>query len=307
MKILVTGSNGLVGTAVREESVNFTEHEFIFVASKDCDLTKYDTLALFKHHAPDCVLHLAANVGGLYKNMNYKVDMLEKNLLMNFNVVRCCFSSDIRRAVCVLSTCIFPDKTQYPINETMLHDGSPHTSNDAYAYAKRMMDIHCQSYNEQYNTNYSCVIPTNIYGKNDNYSLEDSHVIPGLIHKCYLAKQHGVDFEVRGTGKPLRQFIYANDLASIMIRLVGKMNRENTIISDSAEHSIGEIALLIAKCFDYEHRMVYNSSYSDGQYKKTADNTKLLSIFPDLKFIDIQDGMNITVKHFIDNYNSIRK
>lgn len=121
--------------------------------------------------------------------MNYKVDMLEKNVLINFNVIKCSYEVQVEKLICMLSTCIFPDKTTYPIDETMLHDGPPHTSNHAYAYAKRVLEIHCRAYNEQYNTNFCCIIPTNIYGPHDNYSLQDGHVIPALIHKCYLAKK----------------------------------------------------------------------------------------------------------------------
>ena len=307
MKILVTGSNGLVGMAIREESVYF-DHEFIYATSAVCDLTNYDTtLRLFQQHKPEGVLHLAANVGGLFKNMNDKVGMLEKNLIMNYNVVKCCYESGIMNAVCVLSTCIFPDKTSYPINESMLHAGPPHDSNDAYAYAKRMMEIHCNAYNSQYGTNYSCIIPTNIYGKHDNYSLRDGHVIPSLIHKCYTAKRDDIDFEVRGTGKPMRQFIYANNLAFIILKLVGVLNKESVIISDSVEYSIDSVARMIAKRFQYAHRLVYNDAFSDGQYKKTADNKKLRSILPSVSFIDMETGLDETISYFVDNYDKVRK
>jgi len=186
-KILITGSSGLVGNAFRKIAQDY-EYEFIFSTSSDCDLTNYEkTYEYFNLVKPNYVIHLAACVGGLYKNMNFKVDMLEKNLLINFNVLKCCHQVNVDKCICILSTCIFPDNTTYPIDETMLHNGPPHTSNDAYAYAKRMMEIHCRAYNEQYNTNFSCIIPTNIYGPHDNFSLEDGHVIPALIHRCYLA------------------------------------------------------------------------------------------------------------------------
>ena len=209
-KILVTGGTGLVGKAIQKYS-DFIEtgYEYIFLSSKDCDLTSYnETRLLFEREKPDYVIHLAANVGGLYKNMNYKVDMLEKNVTMNSNVLKCSHEIGVKKLIAVLSTCIFPDKTTYTIDEEMLHNGQPHHSNDAYAYAKRLLEIHCRAYREQYNDNFVCVIPTNIYGEYDNYSLENGHVIPSLIHKCYLAKKNSEDFIVLGSGKPLRQFIY---------------------------------------------------------------------------------------------------
>jgi GDP-L-fucose synthase len=269
---------------------------------------------MFVTHKPTHVIHLAACVGGLYKNMNQKVDMLEKNLLMNFNVVKCCHEFGVQKLVACLSTCIFPDKTTYPINEEMLHDGPPHTSNDAYAYAKRMLEIQCQAYRENYGDKFVCVIPTNIYGPNDNFNLEDAHVIPALIHKCYLAKQKGEDFVVRGTGKPLRQFIHSEDLAELMMWTLENYDGKSLILSvpEKDEVSIGYVAKQIAKAFEYEHRMYFDPYYSDGQYKKTADNTKLANLlltgFPSVfDFINIDEGIANTVKWFIENYESARK
>ena len=120
----------------------------------------------------------------------------EKNILINMNVLKVCHEIKVKKLVSCLSTCIFPDKTSYPIDETMLHDGPPHTSNDAYAYAKRMLEIQSKAYQQQYDDNFICVIPTNIYGEHDNYSIECGHVIPALIHKCYLAKQENKPFVV---------------------------------------------------------------------------------------------------------------
>ena len=131
-----------------------------------------------------------ACVGGLLKNMKYKVDMLEINLIINYNVIKCSYLHDVKKLVSCLSTCIFPDKTKYPINEEMLHNSPPHFSNDAYAYSKRILEIHSKAYQEQYNKNFICIIPTNIYGPNDKFSLENGHCIPSLIHRCYNSKKN---------------------------------------------------------------------------------------------------------------------
>jgi len=194
MKILITGGTGLVGKGIQSVSHKYN-HEFVFVSSKDCDLSDFNaTYNLFEKHKPDYVIHLAAVVGGLFKNMNYKVDMLEGNLLINYNVLKCCHLFKVKKCVSCLSTCVFPDKTTYPIDETMLHNGPPHQSNDAYAYAKRMLEVHSKAYQEQHDDNFICIIPTNIYGPHDNYSLEDGHVIPALIHRCYLCKKNNEVF-----------------------------------------------------------------------------------------------------------------
>ena len=313
-KLLVTGSSGLVGTSIRSiisEQKSFEPwytHKVVYVTSKDADLCNFkQTAAMLKHYKPDYVIHLAAEVGGLYKNMNSKVEMLEKNLRMNDNIVTACFQSGVKNFMGALSTCIFPDKTTYPIDETMLHNGPPHTSNDAYAYAKRMMEVQCRAYNEQHDMNYNCVIPTNIYGENDNYNLEDSHVIPGLIHRCYLAKESGDKFIVRGTGKPLRQFIYSKDLARAMLQLTSTLQQDNVIVvGNDLEHSIRSIATMIANEFNYVENMSFDDTYSDGQYKKTADNRKFLSMIPEFKATDIQVGIKNTVQYFKDTYPNCR-
>jgi len=151
--------------------------------------------------------------------------------------------------------------------------------------------------------NYSCIIPTNIYGPHDNYSLDNGHVIPSLIHKCYIAKQNGTPFEVRGSGAPLRQFIYSDDLVLVIMESLDKLHQENLIVAPDEEYSIGDVATLIAREFDYEDNMVFNSDYADGQYKKTASNIKLRTMLPDFEFTDLHEGIQSAVDFVKDNYN----
>ena len=226
--ILVTGGSGLVGQGVkavlqggaigggggaagaadwyrqREDEV------WVFVSSKDADLTdKEATRKLFVKHQPTHCLHLAARVGGLFRNLKQPLDFFVDNMAINMNVLACCDEFNVEKCVSCLSTCIFPDKVEYPITEAALHEGPPHTSNAAYAHAKRMVDVLSRSYATQKGRCFTSVVPTNIYGPHDNYHLEDAHVIPALIHKCHLAKEAGEsEFVVYGTGKPLRQFIH---------------------------------------------------------------------------------------------------
>lgn len=308
MKILVTGGSGLVGHAIDNIKHQFIQHDVHLSNSKECDLLQSDqTTEYIRELKPDVMIHLAANVGGLFKNMNHKVEMFHDNMLINMNVLKACHQAGVNKFIGMLSTCIFPDKTTYPISENMLQLGPPHVSNDAYAYAKRMLRVQCDAYNEQHGTNYSCVIPTNIYGDNDNYNLQDAHVIPALIHKCFLAKQSDEPFVVAGTGKPLRQFIHADDLAVLIMHVIDKLNGDSVIMSSDQEVSIGHVASCIARQFDYEHNMTFDETKSDGQYKKTADNTKLKQLVPDYKFVDIEQGIETTVKYFVENYEKIRK
>jgi len=308
--ILVTGGTGLVGSAIRSISSNYV-YKFIFLSSKDCDLTSYSsTLYTFTTYNPDYVIHLAACVGGLFKNMAYKVDMYEKNILINLNVLKVCHEIKVKKLVSCLSTCIFPDKTSYPINESMLHDGPPHPSNDAYAYAKRMLEVQSKAYQEQYADNFICIIPTNIYGPHDNFHLKDSHVIPGLIHKCYLAKKENKPFIVAGSGAPLRQFIYSEDLAILILwTLENYHDKESIILSvpENDEKSINYVATCIAREFNYENNMEFDINKPDGQYKKTADNSKLMNLIKSFNFTPIEEGIAKSVNWFVNNYNVCRK
>jgi len=326
--VLVTGGSGLVGSAIKRVAKEFksffvdAQMDFVFTSSKDYDLELLkDCQEMFDDIQPKYVIHLAACVGGLFKNMNNKVEMFEKNMMINHNVIKCCHDFGVKKTICCLSTCIFPDNIKYPISEEDLFKGPPHNSNDAYAYAKRMIEVQSQAYRDDFGDNFISIIPTNIYGPNDNFSLENGHVVPSLIHKCYLAKQThdpkgaldevtAEPFTVRGTGKPLRQFLYSDDLAKIILKILFAYTGNDTIIiSPSEEHSIGELAESIASAVGYDKPLKYDSSYSDGQFKKTADNSKLMKFFVNdtFKFTSLEDGLKETVKWFEENYPNVRK
>jgi len=234
--------------------------------------------------------------------------MYEKNIEINLNVLKCCHRYNVQKVISCLSTCIFPDNTTYPINESMLHLGLPHYSNDAYAYSKRMLEIHSKAYQTQFGKDFICVIPTNIYGPNDNFSLKNGHVIPALIHNCYLSKKNMKEFTVKGTGKPLRQFIYSEDLAILLMIILEKYNKkESIILSPTEEYSIHEIAQEISECFNYKE-IVFDNSFSDEQYRKTADNSKLLKLIGnDFEFTNIKVGIKKTVDWFKNNYSTVIK
>ena len=305
--ILVTGGSGLVGNAVKSVSKKYN-YNFIFISSKDFNLLNIDeTKEMFQKYKPTFVIHLAGYVGGLYRNMNNKVDMLEKNLLINFNVIKCAHDFQVKKMVACLSTCIFPNDISYPIDESMLHNGAPHFSNDAYAYAKRMIEIHCKAYRENYGDNFICITPTNIYGPHDNFDLENGHVLPSLIHKCFLAKHQNTDFVVRGTGRPLRQFIYSEDLADLIMIILEKSNEDNTIlsVSEKDEKSIEYIARVIAKSFNYENNLKFDENFSDGQYKKTVSNKKLQNLVGDYEFTSLENGIQKTVQWFKEHNNGL--
>ncbi|XP_027210428.1 GDP-L-fucose synthase [Penaeus vannamei] len=312
MVIMVTGGTGLVGQAIRAvaEVEKGPNERWIFLSSKDGDLKNAaETRALFEKYKPTHVIHLAAMVGGLYRNMKYNCDFLRLNNAINDNVLDSCKEFKVKKVVSCLSTCIFPDKTTYPIDETMVHNGPPHHSNFGYSHAKRMIDIMNQVYHLQYGCMFTSVIPTNVYGPYDNFSLEDGHVLPGLINKIFTAKKNGTPFTVWGTGSPRRQFIYSRDLAKLMIWVLRNYNEVSPIIlsvDEEAEVSIKEAAEMIIDAFEFKGEVIYDTSKSDGQYKKTASNAKLRKYLPDFKFTPMQQGIKETVNWFLENYESAR-
>merc|ERR1712083_323742 len=216
------------------------------------------------------------------------------NTLINDNVMECCRIYGVEKLVSCLSTCIFPDKTTYPIDETMVHNGPPHSSNLGYSVAKRMIDVLNHCYKDQYDLNFTSIIPTNIYGPHDNFCIEDGHVIPGLIHKCYIAKRDGTDLVIWGTGSPLRQFIYSEDLARLTVWVLRAYDSIGPIIlsvDEEAEVSIKEVAELVAKAMDFQGKVVFDTSKTDGQHKKTASNKKLRSLHPEYQFTPMEEGI----------------
>jgi GDP-L-fucose synthase len=229
---------------------------------------------------------------------------------MTDNIFEACRAHGVRKLVSCLSTCIFPDKTPYPIDETMVHAGPPHPSNEGYAYSKRMIDVLNRAYFRQYGLRYTAVIPTNIYGAHDNFSLEDGHVVPGLIHRCHQAQASGGDFVVWGSGAPLRQFIHASDLAALTAWALRSYHEVEPIIlsvDEAAEVSIGEVARLVARSMGFTGRLVFDASRPDGQHRKTASNAKLRALLPGYQFKGVEEGIAETCAWFKANYESARK
>lgn len=313
MRVLVTGGTGLVGRAIAKvvDEDKKEGETWIFISSADADLCDFaSTKRVFEKHQPTHVIHLAAMVGGLYKNLQYNLDFFRNNMLINDNVLRCAFEAKVEKCVSCLSTCIFPDKTTYPIDETMLHNGPPHTSNYGYSYAKRMVDVLSRGYSQQHNMKFTSVIPTNIYGPHDNFNLEEGHVMPGLIHKTHTAQKEGTDLVMWGSGAPLRQFIFSEDLARLMVWVLREYEESDPIIlsvPEEQEISIKQVTELIAHAAHFKGKITQDLTKSDGQFKKTANNGKLMKYLPHFRFTPIEEGIKRTVEWFYENYETARK
>jgi len=311
---MVTGGTGLVGKGIQaivttEEKRN--DEEWIFLSSKDADLTSLDSAkAIFEKHRPTHVIHLAAMVGGLFHNMRANLDFFLNNMKMNENVLRMSQEYGVKKVVSCLSTCIFPDKTTYPIDETMVHNGPPHDSNFGYSYAKRMLDVMNRGFEQQYGCKFTSIIPCNVFGPHDNFNIANGHVIPGLIHKAYIAKRDNQPFEIWGTGKPLRQFIYSLDLGRLFVWTLRNYDQISPLIlsvDEDDEISIGDVAQLVLKSIQFEGEVKYLTEKADGQFKKTASNKKLRTMHPNFKFTPMQTAIQETVKWFNENYEAARK
>ena len=299
-KVLITGGYGMVGSAMESQ---------IKLSRETCDLTNpKQTEKLFQIIKPDGVIHCAGKVGGIGGNSNYKGEYFYDNLMINTNVIEAARKAGVKNLVAFLSTCVFPDKVKYPLTVDQIQLGEPHESNYPYAYAKRMADVQIRAYREQYGINYTSIIPSNIYGPNDNFSLEHGHVMPMLIHKLYLAKQNKTDFVVWGSGKPLREFIYSKDIAKIAEWAL--FNYEGTdplIISGDEEISIKDLVGLLVDEFKFKGKVVFDKTKPDGQLRKPSDNSKIKELLPDFKYTPFEQGIKETVNWFIENYDEARK
>jgi GDP-L-fucose synthase len=300
-KILVTGGNGLVGS-------EFIGEQYFKPSSKEYDLIDRDQTYRLMLKGFDGIIHCAAKVGGVGANMNYKGEFFYNNIMMNTNVIEGARLSGVKNLVAFLSTCVFPDKVDYPLTEKKIHLGEPHFSNNAYAYAKRMTDVQIRAYNEQYGLNYKSVIPTNIYGPNDNYDLENGHVLPALIHKCYLARENKTPLTIWGSGKPLREFIFSKDVAKLTEWVLYNYNEnEPIILSTSEEISIKEVVNVITELMNFKGDVIFDSSKPDGQFRKPSDNTKIKNYLPNFKFTPFYEGLKETIEFFENNYSIVRK
>ena len=301
-KVLVTGGTGLVGNALQDLIPDAD-----FMCSSDYDLRDLkQAYNMFNDYKPHAVIHLAGKVGGLKANSEFLGDFFEENILINTNVLLAAKEFEVQNLVSFLSTCIFPAKAEYPLSEEMLHEGEPHHTNFAYAYAKRMLEVQTRAYKIQHGLKYNCVTPTNIYGKHDNFNLDSSHVVPALIHKCYTALVKGTPFVVWGSGKPLREFIYAPDVAKLAVWALDHPEHSNMILSPGQEVSIKELVFEIAEAMDFDGEVIFDETKPDGQFRKPT-SSMLKRVLPDFKFTPLKKGVTETVDWFIEEYENCKK
>lgn len=318
MKIIVTGGSGMMGRSifnvlltVKELMTKYKDTEFIYLSSKDLDLTDRErTIDLFMYMQPDYIIHLAANVGGLYKNQENNIKMFSDNIKINENVLEACRINKVMRGIFILSSCIYPiNPSKFPMDELMVHESQPHYSNEGYAYAKRMLEMQCRQYNKL-GYEYICLTPVNLYGPYDNFKIEDAHLIPALMHRFHLNNQVGKKLIAYGTGKPERQFLYSKDFAKIILLILDmkEVKSGNIICCNDEEFKIVDVVDKLADVMKLSKEKIYwDASKSDGCMKKTVSNKKLKKIIKDYNFVSLSDGLKETYNWFIKNYDTIRK
>ena len=297
---LVTGGTGLVGSTIDAD---------IKLSSSDVDLRDWNsTLKFFEKISPKNVIHCAARVGGVGGNMNAKGEFYYDNIMINTNVLEASRRIGVKKVVSFLSTCIFPDDIEYPLTEKKIHLGAPHKTNYGYAYSKRMLDVQAECYREQYGVDFVSVVPTNIYGPHDNFNINTGHVLPSLLHKCYIANENNTDLEVWGDGSSLREFIYSEDIGKLTNWALNNYDEvEPIIFTTSDEISIKDLVDIIVTEFGFKGRVVFNTDKPNGQYRKPSDNSKLLKYLPEFKFTPIEVGVRKTIEWINSNYESMRK
>ena len=308
MKILVTGGNGLVGSAIKKIASKNTQFDFIFVGREDCDLTKENQVeSLFLNYKPNYVIHTAAKVGGIGGNMIGHADYFYQNILINSFLIHYSWKYNVEKLLAFSSVCVFPDDSQI-LKEENMHNGPPFSGNFAYAFAKRMVDVQIRAYKHQHNIkNYCSIIPSNIIGTHDFYNLQHGHVLPSLIHKIYLAKKSNSNLEVWGDGKSLREFIFADDLAIALVDLLKKNDiPERLTIAGNKQYSIKEIVDMLVKSSGFTGEVIFNGAKPNGQRNRQSDLSLFNSLFPNFNFTNIEEAIKISYDWFDQNYPNIR-
>jgi len=305
--VLVTGGHGLVGSAIKSLQEQYPQYEFVFSGHKDHDLINEDDVKkLFDETKPNFVIHTAARVGGIGRNLSTPAQQYYCNILMNAFVIHYAHLSGVEKLLAFSSVCAFPAGAE-SLHEDILHDGEPYPAHYSYAYSKRMVDVQIKAYKQQHNVNYCSVIPGNIFGENDNFNLEDGHVVPSLVHKCHKAKQNGTPLQVWGDGTPYREFLYAKDVARACIELLeldGELP-QRVIVSGERETQIKDLVKLVCDAFNY-HNVEWLTDKPNGQLRRPTNKSIFSETLPNFEYTDLKTAMKNTVTWFEESYPNVR-
>lgn len=300
-KIYVAGHRGMVGSAIVRKLISDGYNNIITRTSKELDLQRQtDVENFFTSEKPEYVFLAAAKVGGIIANNAYPADFLYQNIIIEMNVINSAYENKVKKLLFLGSSCIYPRMAPQPMTESSLLTGALEQTNEAYALSKISGLKYCEYLNRQHGTNYISVMPTNLYGLNDNYHPNNSHVIPGLIRRFHEAKiSDAKDVVVWGTGKVLREFLYVDDLADACVYLMKTyLGNETVNIGTGKEITIAELAELVKKVVGFKGNIVFDISKPDGTPRKLLDVSKLTNLGWTYK-IDIEEGLTMAYKDFL--------
>lgn len=304
-KVLLFGSNGLVGSSVKELFEKDKNVELIAATRDDADLFNYDsTKNIIEDNKPNIIINSAAKVGGIYANNKYRTTFLLDNLKININILEACINFPNIKIINLGSSCIYPLDAPTPIKESSLLDGKLEETNSPYAIAKIAGIELGKSLHSQFGHEVINLMPTNLYGPRDNFSDLNSHVIPGLIQRIHNAKiEKNKNVEIWGSGKPLREFLYVNDLADAIKFIINNNVRDELInIGSGEEITIKDLANLICEVIGYNGSLLFDSSMPDGNPRKLLDSSKINSLGWKAK-TKLKNGLEKTYKWYVENFS----
>ncbi len=278
-KIYVAGHQGLVGSAIVRQLKSNGYNNIICKTHGELDLTRQDAVEkFFKETNPDYVFLVAAKVGGIYANSTYPAEFIYKNLMIESNVIHSAYISGVKKLLFVGSGAVYPKISPQPISEDCLLTGTLEPTNEAYGIAKIAGLKMCEMYNKQYGTRYVSVMPSNLYGINDHYDPQNSHVIPGMMRRFHEAKQNNADtITVWGSGKPMREFLFSDDLADACILLMNRDCVGYYNVGFGSDVSIKELSSIMKEVIGYEGDVVFDTSMPDGTMRKLLSSSKMFS------------------------------
>lgn len=300
-KIFVAGHRGMVGSSIVRRLTDLGYTNIITINKNKCNLIDQSEVDnFFNKQRPEYVFLAAAKVGGIKANNEMKADFIYENLMIQSNIIKCSKDYNVKKLLFSGSSCIYPKMSPQPIKEEYLLTGSLEPTNDAYAIAKIAGIKMCQSFNQQYGTNFISVMPTNLYGPNDNYDLNNSHVLPAMIRKFHEAKLEGKDkVEIWGTGTPMREFLYVDDLADACHHLILNYNDSEIVnIGTGVDITIKDLALTIKEVVNFEGDIYFNTDMPDGTPRKLLDVSKLKNLGWEYK-TTLREGIEKTYKDYV--------
>jgi GDP-L-fucose synthase len=303
-KIYVAGHRGMVGSAIYRKLVKEGYTNLITRTSAELDLRDQQAVAeFFKTEKPDYVFLAAAKVGGIIANNTYRADFLYENLAIQNNVIHQAYATGVQKLMFLGSSCIYPKLAPQPLKEEYLLTGLLEETNEPYAIAKIAGIKMCDAYRDQYGCNFISVMPTNLYGYNDNYHPQNSHVLPALIRKFHEAKvNHTAEVVIWGSGSPMREFLFADDLADACYFLMDSYNEPNLInIGTGVDLTIKDLALLVKKVTGFEGELTFDSSKPDGTPRKLMDVTKLHQLGWKHQ-VDLEEGIKLAYQDFLEKH-----